>query len=203
VTCPGQLAQLWQSNVTTNSHDLGNAVLPTYLPELGLTLLTTTFSSKSGSQTQYRVAGVKAGGKPAFSEMALNLAGRLPVGVPFDGEHFFLAHLKTKASNISLTAFDADGTPQRHYVTHEKASTGIALTSFQVTSTLVTRKLLVVALAPYSGPGVVYVFDKTLGSVLQRFSLQKGYRRPNLAFSHGQLIVSFDGSPVFDLYPFA
>jgi hypothetical protein len=202
VPCPGQLALLWQSNVTTNSHDLGNAVLPTYLPELGLTLLTTTFSSKTGSQTQYRVAGVKASGKPAFPEMTLNLAGRLPVGVPFDGEHFFLAHLPTKAANISLTAFDAKGTAQRHYVTHEKTSTGIALTSFQVTSTLVTRNLLVVALAPYSGSGVVYVFDKALGSVQQRFALQKSYRRPSLAFSHGQLIVSFEGSPVFEMYPF-
>jgi hypothetical protein len=204
VACPGQLAPLWQSNVTTNTHDLGSAVLPTYLSELGLTLLTTTFSSDSGSQTQFRVAGVKAGGKSAFPEMTLNLAGKLPVGVPFDGKHFFLAHLKTTKSNISVTAFDADGSPHRHYVTREKKSTGVAVTSFQVQSMLVTRKLLVVALGAYSGPAVVYVFDKDLGSVLQTFPLREGYTRPQLIFSHDQLIVQCsDGGPILDLYTFA
>ena len=124
--------------------------------------------------------------------------------VSFDGKHFFLAHLKTTKSNISVTAFDADGSPHRHYVTREKKSTGVAVTSFQVQSMLVTRKLLVVALGAYSGPAVVYVFDKDLGSVLQTFPLREGYTRPQLIFSHDQLIVQCsDGGPILDLYTFA
>ena len=36
------------------------------------------------------------------------MAEQLPVGVPFDGEHFFMPCMKTKVANISLTSFGQD-----------------------------------------------------------------------------------------------